>query len=518
MRPRVWVLLIGDFPGISLGSSWETMNTDAPKSVDIVESMETNVLHDEPDGDEVEWSFLDSTEEESKTSLMLIGKLWTSRLINAPALIETLTRLWQSKNGIEARRIEENLYSFQFFHWRDKMRVLEGQPWHFDKHVLCFSEIQDDGKPSQIQLHCLPIWTGFYNLPFKGRGSDHNIQLLAEKIGGFIKIDKTQEMDIDRSIRVNIVVDVRHPLKDHVKLKVRGGETLKIPVKYERLPMFCYICGRIGHSERDCEENRGDKTPEKRYNTSLRASPWKVFKHRGDEDGWRKEGPAKRLFFLRPSREEQEARWQKVDKVLQQFEGVRIDREMVKGVRQEEERHREEKGRENRDVEELTQEKSGTNKEEVGEGNNQAVVASRENSGDSVMGQNKQQQVKVKKKASDGNLEETKIVTSDDRESPNNRKVQNLEGERGAVEEIQGVERRWLRISRPNMNLGDDIVLQKCGKRTHETMQNSRSEVAGEKTSPMAKKKCGDLLTGKEHMESKTMSVAGPTHRALGSQ
>lgn len=73
-----------------------------------------------------------------------------------------------------------------------------------------------------------------------------------------------------------MVVDVRVPLKEHLKLKFRGGKSIKIPVKYERLPLFCYVCGRIGHGDRDCDENNGDKSPKKKYSNKLRASPWKV--------------------------------------------------------------------------------------------------------------------------------------------------------------------------------------------------------------------------------------------------
>lgn len=79
---------------------------------------------------------------------------------------------------------------------------MEGRPWHFNKNAMCLSEIQDDGKPSELQLHSLP-YAGrvrFYNLPFKGRGNEYNVHMLASKIGTLVKIDKEDVVDINRSV------------------------------------------------------------------------------------------------------------------------------------------------------------------------------------------------------------------------------------------------------------------------------------------------------------------------------
>lgn len=104
------------------------------------------------------------------------------------------------------------MYMFQFHHWRDKHRVLEGQPWHFDQHALLLGEINGNGKPFNIQLHYLPIWVRVYNLPFKGRLNTKNVENVANKIGIFVKMDRSRSMGIDKSIRIRVLVDVRKPL------------------------------------------------------------------------------------------------------------------------------------------------------------------------------------------------------------------------------------------------------------------------------------------------------------------
>lgn len=58
-----------------------------------------------------------------------------------------------------------------------------------------------------------------------------------------------------------------------MKIKREGGDWSWINFKYERLGTFCFVCGKIGHSERDCNVvyTNLDKELERPYGTWLRA-------------------------------------------------------------------------------------------------------------------------------------------------------------------------------------------------------------------------------------------------------
>ncbi|KAL2940039.1 hypothetical protein RDABS01_001421 [Bienertia sinuspersici] len=254
---------------------------------------------EESEDEEIEWVVDDTNEDDDKASLILIGKIWTKKNVNAKALMETLKSLWNPRHRVTARQIDGTLFSFHFFHWRDKFRVLEGRPWHFDLHDLCFSEIDDDGKPYDFKLHSLPMWVRFYNLPFKGRGNDTNARTLASKIGTFMRIDKDDEIDISRSMRIRILVDVKAPLKDEIKIKLRGGTVKTILMRPHLL---------------------------KKLGSWVRASPWKG---RFVEEKKETKGCSRRLFVAKPDSKiggnKEEAVG--VDGVTEKLSGVEINKE-----------------------------------------------------------------------------------------------------------------------------------------------------------------------------------------------
>ena len=59
-------------------------------------------------------------------------------------------------------------------------------------------------------------------------------------------------LDINPFHRVRVLMDVTIPLKRFQKIRIKGDNLVKIIFKYERLPHFCFLCGLISHTEKDC--------------------------------------------------------------------------------------------------------------------------------------------------------------------------------------------------------------------------------------------------------------------------
>lgn len=188
------------------------------------------------------------------------------------------------------------------------------------------NDILGNCKPSDIPLFEFPIWARVYNLPFKGRLNSVNMKAIGDKIGTFIKMDHAGVMGIDKSVRVRVMHDLRRPLVSSVRVKMKSGVEEDFDVKYERPPLFCFICGKVGHGLKDCEEEEGEHSQEIKFGGLLKASPWKVREAR-DSD-WGGSGTkkcVKALFITKPKRDVEEQIQEKVSAVVERLTQCGID-------------------------------------------------------------------------------------------------------------------------------------------------------------------------------------------------
>uniref|UniRef100_A0A803M515 CCHC-type domain-containing protein n=1 Tax=Chenopodium quinoa TaxID=63459 RepID=A0A803M515_CHEQI len=172
---------------------------------------------------------------------------------------------------------------------------MESQPWHFDHHVMILDDAKGNMKPSEIPLHLVPFWIRVYDLPFRGRSNEDNARRLGDKIGSYITMDKSDVIGINKSLRIRVLVDVNKPLKKVMELRTGRG-TMEVPIKYEKLSVFCYVCGLLGHREKDCDENGVRRM----YDESLRvATPWKATKNESYDEAGDLSKAVRKLFITK---------------------------------------------------------------------------------------------------------------------------------------------------------------------------------------------------------------------------
>jgi len=76
---------------------------------------------------------------------------------------------------------------------------------------------------------------------------------LGNSLGGYEEMDMKEVNRMGKFLRLRTSINLSKPLKWGSKLHFQGKD-IWVDYKYERLPNFCFACGRIGHQMRDCEE------------------------------------------------------------------------------------------------------------------------------------------------------------------------------------------------------------------------------------------------------------------------
>ncbi|PON85093.1 Zinc knuckle CX2CX4HX4C [Trema orientale] len=83
-------------------------------------------------------------------------------------------------------------------------------------------------------------------------------------------------MQIFKFLRVRVKIDILKPLRIGAKVRVgSSGPLIWVDFKYEKIPDFCFYCGRVGHSVNYCPEEGSEVMLQKgqfQYREWLRGS------------------------------------------------------------------------------------------------------------------------------------------------------------------------------------------------------------------------------------------------------
>lgn len=193
----------------------------------------------------------DVTTLERDLELSLIGSCITDSVVNFSSLQNIMADLWHPIRGIAISDIGKKRCLFKFFHVVDLNRVLEGMPWFFNKHALMLHQLNLKEDRLTIPLHFVVFWIQIYDLPLSLMS-----EAMANRFGTFFGELLEYDMRIpttgfQRFMRIKVKIDALQPLKRLKKLQV-GNQNYYARFQYEKLSVFYFICGKLGHGESYC--------------------------------------------------------------------------------------------------------------------------------------------------------------------------------------------------------------------------------------------------------------------------
>jgi hypothetical protein len=208
-------------------------------------------------------------------------------MVNREAFKTVLSQLWRTTRRVLFKEVQEKLWLFEFADENDKRRVLEGRPWSFDKQLIVINEFQGGVSPSLMDFRYSPFWIQVHDMPLlcmtKGVGA---------KIGQ--SLGKLEDVDVagdgvgwGRSLTIRVTIDITQPL-DRGRALILEGKSHWVSFQYEKLPTFCYRCGRIVHDHLGCpkrQQQRFSDTEERQWGPWLRAEGGKKKELMASEGG-----------------------------------------------------------------------------------------------------------------------------------------------------------------------------------------------------------------------------------------
>ena len=108
---------------------------------------------------------------------------------------------------------------------------------------------------SNISFTYSLFWGQIWGLPF-----DMMTEKIGKEIGSnlgiFMAVDtRSWMLEQAKFMRIKVNLPLEKPLRRCGKVASLEGESFCIQFRYERLPVFCFRCGVMGHDERHYKKN-----------------------------------------------------------------------------------------------------------------------------------------------------------------------------------------------------------------------------------------------------------------------
>jgi hypothetical protein len=183
----------------------------------------------------------------------LVGKVLAPNTLHVNTIRAVVTPAWGNPRGLIVRPLGPNMFLAEFGSEADKIRVAKGGPWTLNKNAILLKDFDARTKPEDVVFDELPVWARIMKLGYELMNAERGTPLAA-------KLGKVEKLEVDENgrawgsyLRVRVVTNATEPIMRCVSVfSRRRNSIMQYDVMYEKLLMFCFSCGRLGHSSLLC--------------------------------------------------------------------------------------------------------------------------------------------------------------------------------------------------------------------------------------------------------------------------
>ncbi|TXG53376.1 hypothetical protein EZV62_022545 [Acer yangbiense] len=243
----------------------------------------------EEDGVVLEMSEETSIDGVKDVNRCLVGKVLSYKKVNREAFKGLIEQIWSPFGQVEVESVGDNLFMFYFNNGEDRNRVLQRGPWHFGNSLIVLEKSTGEGNVSKLGFNRADFWVQIHDIPILCMNR-RTAKWLAKQIGEVVEIPSESRECWGKFMWVKVRIDILKPLKRWLKLKIgQTDEVTLVSLKYEKLPDFCYACGRMGYGMKECLDEEARKMalegPLTRFGSWLKATALDKSKPRLNSQG-----------------------------------------------------------------------------------------------------------------------------------------------------------------------------------------------------------------------------------------
>jgi hypothetical protein len=181
----------------------------------------------------------------------LIGKILSGKSILKPILQNTLVGIWGNPKGLTITETEGGFFHITMDSDMDLQRAVKGNPWIIRNSWFLVHYWDMKINPNNMDFKHAQVWIQLWGLPIHCKTINMG-KHLGSQIG---KVEEAAIYDYPQQARI-VKIKVGLNIEEHIRPRLFIGNTTDgitwVDFCYENLPMFCFGCGLVGHTEDKC--------------------------------------------------------------------------------------------------------------------------------------------------------------------------------------------------------------------------------------------------------------------------
>ncbi|KAL4297003.1 hypothetical protein GQ457_12G013540 [Hibiscus cannabinus] len=208
------------------------------------------------------------------SGLWLAGSVISSKAVNGDSICRIFRSVWKSKKVSEILELRPNFFLIKPVEKAAMEMILKRRPWTVHDDLFSIEPYNPEWRAADFNFTGMVIWERVYQLPLRAMNGTMGLNLGGTLVRAIGVDHRVEGGNLGEFLRIRVSIDITKPLRRCVMLgNGQGQKPSPCPLKYERLPRFCYFCGLLGHDLATCSTKPTDLDIRKlQYGSWLRVT------------------------------------------------------------------------------------------------------------------------------------------------------------------------------------------------------------------------------------------------------